>query len=119
MCVIYRTMYSMDITTNTTNSSNTVIRWVCGPIEFINKYQLLQEISSQFPSGMSQSIMLALVKYWEKFDGLHMHVQSMQLHYKQQKEYLMKSLRNDITNAIGMYIYLCMLCTYGTIVTDV
>jgi aromatic amino acid aminotransferase I len=38
--------------------------WVSGPRDFTDKYQLLQEITSQFPSGISQSAFVGLLKAW-------------------------------------------------------
>lgn len=43
---------------------------------FIEKYQLLQEISTQFPSGLSQSVFLALLQSWGE-EKLHGHLQQV------------------------------------------
>ena len=72
--------------------------------------------------------MLALINHWKAAggsgsasgsagggaggEGLHEHVQSMQLHYKHQKEYMFQALRTHITDEIGKlhsvmcYIYI-------------
>lgn len=38
--------------------------WITAPSDFLDKYQLLQEISSQFPSGFSQSVLYGLVNQY-------------------------------------------------------
>ena len=53
------------------------IGWITskdGP--FIEKYQLLQEISTQFPSGLSQSVFLAISQQWGD-SKLHSHLQQV------------------------------------------
>jgi DNA-binding transcriptional MocR family regulator len=50
--------------------------WVSGPTDFIDKYQLLQELTSQFPSGVSQSAFLGLVRTWGK-EGFHAHLEQV------------------------------------------
>lgn len=52
------------------------IGWVCGPSDFIGKYLLLQEVTAQFPSGISQSVFNGLVKHWGR-DGLNNHVKKV------------------------------------------
>jgi DNA-binding transcriptional MocR family regulator len=53
--------------------------------DFISKYDLLQEISSHFPSGFSQSIFYGLLNHWSD-DQLHAHMQKIQKHYKSQRD---------------------------------
>ena len=50
--------------------------WVSAPPDFIAKYVLLQSQCSQFPSSISQSVMLGLVNHWGE-EGLHNHLQSV------------------------------------------
>jgi DNA-binding transcriptional MocR family regulator len=38
--------------------------WISGPPEIVEKYQLLQEQTTQFPSGFSQSLFSALISHW-------------------------------------------------------
>ena len=52
------------------------IGWLSGPEEFVSKYLLLQEISSQFPSGFSQSVFNGLVRHWGR-NRLHQHAQKV------------------------------------------
>lgn len=41
-----------------------------------SRYQLLQEMTSQFPSGLSQSVFSAVVATWGE-DRLHKHLQDV------------------------------------------
>lgn len=57
------------------------IGWISnGDPAFIEKYQLLQEISTQFPSGVSQSIFLALTQNWGD-EKVHAHLQQVRCSY--------------------------------------
>ncbi len=52
------------------------IGWIAGPSDFIAKYLLLQEITGQFPSGISQSAFNGLMKHWGR-NGLNDHVKKV------------------------------------------
>jgi DNA-binding transcriptional MocR family regulator len=52
------------------------VGWITGPPDFITKYVLLQSQCAQFPSSISQSVLLGLVKHWGE-EGLHLHLQSV------------------------------------------
>ena len=45
-------------------------------IAVCHRYQLLQEMTSQFPSGLSQSAFVAIVKAWGE-QKLHQHLQQV------------------------------------------
>jgi DNA-binding transcriptional MocR family regulator len=45
---------------------------------FVDKYQLLQEVSTQFPSGLSQSVLLAMTQAWGD-SKLHAHLQQVRM----------------------------------------
>eukprot|EP01035_Chromulina_nebulosa_P020793 gene20793-26957_t len=55
--------------------------WITGPPDFIDKFLLLQEMTCQFPSGVSQSILLGLFNQWGE-EGLDLHLKNLQAHYK-------------------------------------
>lgn len=84
MLVLRRSFLSLDVdgrviridTVSKVISPGMRIGWVTGPADFISKYVLLQSQCSQFPSSMSQSIMLGLVKHWGE-EGLHQHLQNV------------------------------------------
>lgn len=58
------------------------IGWISnGDPTFIEKYQLLQEISTQFPSGVSQSVFLALTQHWGD-EKMHAHLQQVMCSYQ-------------------------------------
>lgn len=65
--------------------------WISGPESFVFKYQVFQECSGQFPSGLSQSVFLQMVKAWG-VAGLDHHVRLMQRHYKQQRDAMYEAL---------------------------
>jgi aromatic amino acid aminotransferase I len=52
------------------------IGWVVGPWDFIAKYLLLQEVTAQFPSGISQSVFHGLMQHWGR-EGLNHHVKKV------------------------------------------
>ena len=79
------------------------IGWISAHPDFCAKYQLLQEITSQFPSSISQSIFLGLMKKWGE-GGLDRHLKSVQSHYKQQRDIL--------CDAIASHEYLKNHCEY-------
>lgn len=64
---------------------------------FIEKYQLLQEISTQFPSGVSQSVFLAMTESWGE-EKLHKHLQEV-----------IGGLCGDTT--VLRYVYSVLICT--------
>lgn len=73
--------------------------WVSGHIDFITKYQLLQEMTTQFPSSISQSIFLGILKQWEGAggnntgNGLDTHLKQLQLHYRKQRDYMCDAIK--------------------------
>jgi DNA-binding transcriptional MocR family regulator len=82
--------------------------WIAGPEAFIQKYQLLQEMTSQFPGGLSQSVFLRMLQDWEEQEasggiGLHAHVQSMQQHYKDQRDVMVSALQKYLPAGVAEY----------------
>lgn len=47
--------------------------WISGPQAFVQRYQLLQEMTCQYPAGLSQSVLLGLLRHWGE-EGLHQQV---------------------------------------------
>jgi DNA-binding transcriptional MocR family regulator len=92
------------------------IGWIAGPQDFIAKYQLYQEMTTQFPSGVSQSIFAGLVSHWSE-EGLDHHVKLTQAHYKRQRDYMVSALKKYLTPSQvaynvptgGMFIWLKFL----------
>lgn len=71
--------------------------WIsCSDSAFISKYQLLQEISTQFPSGLCQSTFLAMVRSWGD-DQFHRHIQKTQAHYLVQRNIMCSALGEAFT----------------------
>ena len=54
------------------------VGWITAPPDFITKYVLLQSQGSQFPSSVSQSMLLGLLRHWGE-EGLHGHLESVSL----------------------------------------
>lgn len=92
------------------------IGWISGPDEFINKFQLLQEMTSQFPSGLSQSAFMGLLNHWGE-EGLDKHLRMIQSHYRSQRDIMLESINNhfksdEISYTIptgGMFIWIDFL----------
>lgn len=82
--------------------------WIAGPSDFISKYQLLQEITSQFPSGVSQSLYNGLLQNWGD-SGLSKHLKFVQLHYLKQRNIMINELKKTklkyITPTGGMFVW--------------
>jgi len=82
--------------------------WIAGPEEFIQKYQLLQEMTSQFPGGLTQSVFLRMVQNWADQEaaggvGLHAHVQHMQRHYRDQRDVMVAALEKYLPPGVAEY----------------
>lgn len=67
------------------------IGWISGPTDFVEKYQLFQELTSQFPSGLSQSAFLGLVTQWGE-EGFENNIRQIQLHYRNQRDVMISAL---------------------------
>lgn len=65
--------------------------WIVATPDFIRKYVQFQDITSQFPSGVSQSLFYGMINHWG-MDGLHKHLQELQRHYQKQRDVLVESL---------------------------
>lgn len=89
------------------------IGFVSGPAEFIEKFMLWQEGTSQFPSGLSQAVFYGLVQKWDS-EGLHNFTKNIQQHYKDQCEVLTSAIREHFPDGTveytlpkgGMFIWL-------------
>lgn len=87
--------------------------WVTAAPALIEKYLLLQEATTQFPSGVAQSVFTGLVKHWGE-DGLDAHVRKTQAHYLRQRDATVDALtacfpNNEVSYALpdcGMFIWL-------------
>jgi DNA-binding transcriptional MocR family regulator len=64
---------------------------VTAPDDFVQKYLLLQEMTSQFPSTVSQSMFLGLIQHWGP-EGLDLNVRRTQWHYRQQCNVMLRAL---------------------------
>ena len=90
--------------------------WISGPSDFIEKYVLLQEVTAQFPCGVSQSVFLGLVKSWGDVN-MHSHFQSVQQHYKNQRDVLCGALHPLVEKSVvsfqppsaGMFLWMKIL----------
>eukprot|EP01040_Poterioochromonas_malhamensis_P017526 gene17526-20178_t len=76
--------------------------WISGPSQFIEKYMLLQECTSQFPSGLSQSIFTGLTRHHGQ-DGFNVYAKSIQRHYKSQCKVLMNALTEHFPPGFVQY----------------
>ena len=79
------------------------IGWITAAPEFINKYLFLQEVSCQFPSGLSQSIFVGLLKSWGS-EGLDSHLQKTQKHYRDQCSATITALKDNFSGDICQYV---------------
>jgi DNA-binding transcriptional MocR family regulator len=71
--------------------------WVAGPPDVVEKYQLLQEQTSQFPSGFSQSIFSGLVNHWS---GANYSGSGFDFHVREVNKYLTHILIASKTIAV-------------------
>lgn len=76
------------------------VGWVVAAPDFIQKYVLLQDITTQFPNGVAQSIVYGLFEHWG-FDGFHEHMMKIQAHYAKQRDVLIKSLNEVFPEKSG------------------
>lgn len=73
--------------------------WVAGPTRWVHKYQLLQEMTAQFPSGVSQAVFLGMVQTWGE-EGLHAHVARTQTHYRAQRDAMLEELLRGLGSLV-------------------
>jgi len=69
--------------------------WVSAPAAFTEKYLLLQEMTTQFPSGLSQSAFTAMLKGWGD-EKLNSHLQHIQGHYCRQRNAMCSALLSQL-----------------------
>ena len=82
------------------------IGWITnGDPAFIEKYQLLQEISTQFPSGVSQSVFLAMTQAWGDAK-MHSHIQQVIYTHTHTLKHTHQSIYLSIHPSIHPSIYL-------------
>lgn len=87
--------------------------WVTAPEAFIDKYVLLQEISVNIPSSVSQSLFHGLVTHWGE-QGFDANIIKIQDHYRSQCQAAVSALRKHFSPAVcqftrpdaGMFIWL-------------
>ncbi len=87
--------------------------WITASNSFIDKYQLLQEASTQFPSGVAQSVFTGLINHWGP-TGLDKHVRKTQAHYQRQRDATVGALKacfgpeeaSYVLPDCGMFIWL-------------
>jgi len=76
--------------------------WISGHHDFIAKFLLLQEMTTQFPSSISQSMFMGLLNHWQD-TGLDTHLQNIQNHYLNQKNLMCHAL-NSVKNSAVTYV---------------
>ena len=87
--------------------------WISAQVPFIEKFNILQECTTQSPSGLSQSIFLGLINHWGEH-GFDDHIRQMQLHYCKQRDVLIKEIHANfapnecffVVPTCGMFIWL-------------
>lgn len=96
-----------------------IVGWITAPSEFIFKYQLFQEMTAQFPSTVSQSMLLGLINMWGD-DGLDLHCKQLQAHYRRQRDVMVNNLKMELGDLYptkvkfyhtigGMFLWLTLL----------
>lgn len=65
--------------------------WVSAPAPFVAQFRLLTEASNQHPSGVSQSVVRAMLREWGD-DGLDAHLRALQLEYTRRRDVLLDAL---------------------------
>ena len=64
--------------------------WITGDKELIDKFQLFNEISCQFPSGFSQSFVTSIFQTWGH-EGLATHMKGIQEYYRNQRNLMLEA----------------------------
>lgn len=68
------------------------VGWVVAAPDFIAKYVLMQDITTQFPNGVAQSMVYGLFQHWG-YEGFNNHVKKLQAYYANQRNVLVNSLK--------------------------
>ena len=94
-------------------SSGIRIGWCTGPSPLIQQIHLHQQASSLHTSGLSQGIVAALLKTWDKSGGFDKHVDEVQSLYRKQRddfiECIEKHLKEYVTYTAptaGMFVWM-------------
>jgi len=97
------------------------IGFATGPAELIYKIQLDQQSSTMHTAGLSQALVLVLLKQWG-LDGLDNHILSVQKHYTSQRDAFLSSASKHLTGLCewncplaGMFIWLKVLGVKDTL----
>jgi len=93
-------------------SSGVRIGWATGPAPFIENMQLYQQATTMHASGISQAMVLALLKYWGP-TGFDNHVNNVQQYYSYKRDTFLASAQKYLTGlcewnipAAGMFVWL-------------
>jgi len=95
-------------------SSGLRIGWCTGPEPLINRLELHGQSSNLHPCGMSQAVVLALLRYWEaQENGLERHLASVVEFYRGQRDTFIDSANKHLgglaewaTPEAGMFVWL-------------
>jgi len=96
-------------------SSGIRIGWASGPSPFIENIQLNQQATTMHASGISQAMVLALLKHFGP-SGFDEHVKQVQLFYSSKRDCFFESARKHLTGycewntpTAGMFAWLKVL----------
>ena len=70
-----------------------------GPAQLIEKMQLHQQASTLHPSGVSQALLLQILREYGD-QGLHSHIDSVQAFYRAQRDHMIAAIERHLTGLV-------------------